>query len=282
MVFAHDRRDGLLVIISLVELGGKLALVIFWDKLPLAVILLSMGVLCLLNCMNFFCAAHHFLHLPFFASPWLNRLWGVIGSLSLGLPLSLYRAHHLNHHRFGSDHIDEETGATRDWSSIYRYGRTPKQPEALWRYALLGPLRDRPWPAIAEVRRRGESGELVAESAALALVVIILGFINWRGLLIIYLPIWYLGQALARVEVYSEHFGATPGDRRTDAVSCYGRLYNLLWFNNGYHQEHHFRPGVHWTSLPDLKHQMLPETDRRVVSIAHCTNTMPDWLRRLP
>ena len=56
---------------------------------------------------------------------------------------------------------------------------------------------------------------------------------------------------------------ASPGSN--DSVSCYSRLYNFVWFNNGYHQEHHFRPQVHWTELPTLHPQMLPESERRVV-----------------
>jgi fatty acid desaturase len=220
------------------------------------------------------CVAHYFLHLPFFSRPWLNRVWGVVGSLSLGVPITLYRAQHLNHHRFGMDYVDDAIGDTRDWSSIYRHGQNPDRPETLWHYALLAPLRESAWPLIADVRDRGESSQLIAEAICLALAVGVLGLIDWRGLLLVYLPIWYFGQVLARAEAYAEHFGASPGDRRTDAVSCYGRLYNLLWFNNGYHQEHHFRPGAHWTRLPALRDRMLPETDRRVVSAAHFMNIM--------
>src|SRR5438552_2279352 len=33
-------------------------------------------------------------------------------------------------------------------------------------------------------------------------------------------------------------------------TSHYGRLYNLLFFNDGYHVEHHHRPAVHWHNLP--------------------------------
>ena len=204
-VFAHDWRDALLVIVGLVELGTKVAMVIFWDVVPVPVTLIVVAALCLLNCMNFICVAHFFLHLPFFSRPWLNHIWGVIGSLSLGQPITLYRAHHLNHHRYGMDYVDDEIGDTRDWSSIYRYGQTPTRPEALWRYALLAPLRESPFPLIADVRSRGETRQLIAETVCLALFVVLLGFIDWRGLLLIYLPVWYFGQVLARVEAYAEH-----------------------------------------------------------------------------
>jgi fatty acid desaturase len=31
-------------------------------------------------------------------------------------------------------------------------------------------------------------------------------------------------------------------------VSYYGKLFNLLYFNEGYHQEHHIAPSCHWTN----------------------------------
>jgi fatty acid desaturase len=86
------------------------------------------------------------------------------------------------------------------------------------------------------------------------------------------LPVWFLGQAAALAENYLEHHHAIPGHRLTDSVSCYNTLYNLIWFNNGYHQEHHYRPTVHWTEVPPLRGEMLPETDRRVVKGAHWFN----------
>jgi hypothetical protein len=36
-------------------------------------------------------------------------------------------------------------------------------------------------------------------------------------------------------------------------VSHYGALYNLLFFNDGYHAEHHARPGTHWRRLPAIR-----------------------------
>lgn len=60
--------------------------------------------------------------------------------------------------------------------------------------------------------------------------------------LTIYLPGYLLGLALCAVQGHYEHAGAT--------TSHYGRFYNVLCFNDGYHVEHHASPSVHWTTLP--------------------------------
>lgn len=58
----------------------------------------------------------------------------------------------------------------------------------------------------------------------------------------VYIPGYLLGLALCALHGHYEHaHGAT---------SHYGKLYNLLCFNDGYHVEHHANPATHWTSLP--------------------------------
>ena len=54
-----------------------------------------------------------------------------------------------------------------------------------------------------------------------------------------YLPGWLIGLGLCRLQGHFEHEHGT--------TSHYGRLYNLLFFNDGYHVEHHARPAEHWT-----------------------------------
>src|SRR5258708_37786550 len=39
------------------------------------------------------------------------------------------------------------------------------------------------------------------------------------------------------------------------ATSYYGKIYNLLFLNDGYHVEHHFCPAAAWTQLPDRRVQ---------------------------
>lgn len=57
----------------------------------------------------------------------------------------------------------------------------------------------------------------------------------------VYVPGYLLGLGLCALHGHYEHaHGAT---------SYYGRLYNLLFFNDGYHVEHHANPALHWTRL---------------------------------
>lgn len=82
---------------------------------------------------------------------------------------------------------------------------------------------------------------------------IALFFIAPSRFLLTYLPGYGLGMLLCQLQGHFEHAGlpvvVEPG------ISYYGRLYNLLWFNDGYHAEHHRYPGTHWSKLPLRKLQ---------------------------
>lgn len=53
---------------------------------------------------------------------------------------------------------------------------------------------------------------------------------------------WVGGLLLCSLQGHWEHARGT--------VSHYGPLYNLAFFNDGYHVEHHVRPARHWSELP--------------------------------
>jgi len=58
----------------------------------------------------------------------------------------------------------------------------------------------------------------------------------------VYVPGYALGLSLCYLHGYFEHAGGT--------TSNYGFIYNVSFFNDGYHVEHHRLPGEHWTRLP--------------------------------
>jgi Fatty acid desaturase len=63
--------------------------------------------------------------------------------------------------------------------------------------------------------------------------------------LTVYLPGFLIGLTLCYLQGHYEH--------ARGPVSHYGRLYNFLFFNDGYHIEHHARPGAQWRDLPGQK-----------------------------
>ncbi len=120
-------------------------------------------------------------------------------------------------------------------------------PQRLWRARHLAHHADdsRAARTGARVTRgwrwpRPMIGELLLVLALWATIA----FISPRAFVFVYLPGWLLGLALCQLQGYFEHARGT--------TSHYGRLYNLLFFNDGYHVEHHARPGEHWTRLPAI------------------------------
>ncbi len=61
----------------------------------------------------------------------------------------------------------------------------------------------------------------------------------------VYLPGYVLGMLLCALHGHYEHARGT--------TSHYGRLYNVLCFNDGYHVEHHRHPSAAWSALPAFR-----------------------------
>ena len=108
-------------------------------------------------------------------------------------------------------------------------------PQALWRERHLAHHAGR------EPRVRW-SGDLAVQIAAVLALWILLMVRAPEMFATTYLPGYGAGLLLCALHGHYEHEQGT--------TSHYGRLYNLLLFNDGYHVEHHARPGVHWSRLP--------------------------------
>src|SRR6202011_5534595 len=90
---------------------------------------------------------------------------------------------------------------------------------------------------------------VVVEVGLVAIVASAIGLLRPTAMFII-APGFGLGMLLCHLQGHFEHAAdhtGTAGD-----VSHYGSLYNLLWFNDGHHAEHHSRPRLHWTELPHV------------------------------
>lgn len=176
----HSKWDALLIASSL----AHAALLLLAPSIPV----IAIGLWWNANTIS-----HNFIHLPFFRSRTMNRLYSLYLSLLLGIPQSLWRDRHLAHHK-----------------------------GQVWEVRLTRPI-------------------LLEMGLVLALWALLLSLIP-RFVLTVYLPGYLVGLGLCYLHGYFEH--------ARDTASHYGLLYNLSFFNDGYHVEHHMRPGEHWRGLP--------------------------------
>ena len=257
----HSRRDAILLAVSAAQLGLNVWLAATWAERTWLELLLLWPVGALLFWYNAVVVTHNFIHTPWFASEAANRVYAALDSINLGVPLTLCRYHHLNHHRYGNDRPGAD-GRTRDHSSIYRFGKGGA-PEGALSYGLRGLYRSGTAEAWREAGRNGQGGRLLGELAACVLGLAGYAALSWRFVLGYFVPVFYAGSFLGILNNYYQHAGADPDARTANCVSHYGWLYNRLCFNEGYHQEHHLGPGLHWTRRPALR-ETLPRAGRPI------------------
>jgi fatty acid desaturase len=251
---------------------------LWFDQLSWWVIALAFYAVAMSYCWNLQCISHNFIHNPYFTSDWLNRAYSVLETLVLGVPHVLYHHYHMNHHWGDNDAKDAE-GNTRDWSSIYRHSRNDR-PEPFWRYVFLSFFRVEVMPVLRVAARHRHLPQVAVESLALGAFWATMAVVNWRYLVFFYLPSYYVGWALSYAEGYLEHYGCQPGNDYANSVSSYNWLYNFLWFNNGYHQEHHWDPKMHWTQMHQLHQRIKPQlvaNRTRTLRGPHLTALIEDW-----
>jgi hypothetical protein len=111
-------------------------------------------------------------------------------------------------------------------------------PQTLWRDRHLAHHAGIKW-------RLHISRRLVAETALVGCLWAALAALQPRFFLLVYLPGYLAGLGLCAMQGHWEHRVGRP-------ISHYGRIYNFLCFNDGYHAEHHAAPATHWTNLPRL------------------------------
>jgi len=108
-------------------------------------------------------------------------------------------------------------------------------PQSVWRERHLAHHAGRAW-------RLRRTPQLAAEVGLLLVLWGTLATADPLFFVGVYAPGWLAGLGLCVLQGHYEHAGGV--------TSHYGRVYNALCFNDGYHAEHHASPGVHWTQLP--------------------------------
>lgn len=248
---------------------------------------LSMLSLCIVSFLHIWLivicqnsSLHHHTHCPVFKSKKLNRMYELLISAATGIPHHAWKSGHLIHHV----HVNDKpvNGRTKDPTSVYAStDDSGNYVTNFWTYCfgslfLLNIKYYALTPLQAFLPNPKLYKEYLHDQWAFRVMLITVFIINfYYGLLLT--VIYLLSYAVNNANSYGEHWGALNrrGDTTQDSIGIYSRWYNLLTFNAGYHQEHHHKPGVHWSKLPEVTPLLHP--DRVIVKRGiHIINN-PFW-----
>jgi fatty acid desaturase len=284
------------------QIAVFLTLALTYQSLPLWALALLVPALFLMS-IQAAGASHNHYHTPFFKAKWMNTA-ARMGYSMIAYPKTPYDLghgiHHALHDSWNESSILEILGVNRPIMRqilnlvqflpdslgakymVLLYLVRRAEPESL--AERLAP--QHPHIAARVFRKLQHSRHLYAlvfDLGAWLALRLLLIVIDWQFFLFFFIPASFLVELLRQADNFTQHWGATdPSDPKKDSVSCYGLLYNMITFNLGYHQEHHYRPAVHWRYLHEVTAE-LPD-DRRVVPFCHWINFpifYPELARKL-
>jgi fatty acid desaturase len=290
-IWKHSHWDFVMLVLSIAQFVMTLFLAIRWESWSTFGRVASYLILTTMTVYNVIVVSHLFTHTPWFNSTQFNRLVSMFNSVNIGQSVQAYQLTHVrNHHRYNNDRKGPD-GKTKDGSSTFRDSAADEH-VGVFRYAVFGAVESlfsitrallsvtRLWrvgeheqallglAAKTPTRRARELRQIQLDRMAHFMAIGLFLAISWKWFLLCYLPAFFLSLALVNIQNYYEHYGALPENTYANSVSYYGRIYNLLTFNDGYHQEHHLRPLTHWTQMPKVRQECGNKLDsvERIVS----------------
>jgi fatty acid desaturase len=198
---------------------------------------------------------HHHQHLSIFNWSLANRLFEFVLALETGITSQAWVLHHsLGHHLNYLDQTKDESRWARDDGS--RMGE--------WEYTWATGITAYPRAWAVGARFPKERRIFVVMAVlTLALVAGLIAYHPLAGTLIFLVtPIGLLfGTALA---TWAHHSDRSTDNHFVASNNIIQTFYNAFTCNLGYHTAHHYKPGVHWSRLPQLHAEIAskipPET----------------------
>ena len=254
-LFAFTRWDAIPVAAALLHGAYFFGMFLLFPHTPLWIMLILGFLYSISISWNINGISHNFIHNPYFRSPLLNRLFTLLESVVIGFSQTFYDCVHMQHHKGNADRPNEK-GETIDWLSIYKHGHDGEAEHPL-SYMFLSFFRDDPKVVFQSLMRKDKREAYwgLVEIALFLGTFVTLGILNWHYIIFL-VAFWYFGHCLSYLNGYYRHYGGNPDEPIAWGVSSYDKLYNWIWFFNGYHAEHHFRPKVHWTRMEAFRDQI--------------------------
>lgn len=178
-------------------------------------------------------------------------------SIFAGLPFDGYRLHHFNHH--------EHNNGLKDYSSTWSTYKGKIKPHNIFYYSFCWPLfLDKARIDIQNKISKGLIPSLFGPRLRFQKLMLFafyaLLFIFSKKLFLVYFFSIYAGWVLISIHNYGQH---PPLPGKKDQPTTYtSDIFNMLFFNNGFHWEHHNDPDKFWS---DLK----PSKKSKKISVPH-------------
>jgi len=206
-----------------------------------------------LTLLSIFVAAinHHHQHLNTFRAAPLNRAYEIALALQTGVgPYAWVLHHNLGHHL---NYLNQRPHQRPDESA---WTRTDGAKMSRVEYTIDMLLRHQ-----SDIYQVGMRHPKYLRSLLLMKLPLyaVLGALLWwnplNALLIFVVPA-FLTLTHTIWATYEHHAGCATTDHFSASLNRNNRIYNRLSGNLGLHTAHHYRPGVHWSLLPQLHAQI--------------------------
>ncbi|HEY1869694.1 MAG TPA: fatty acid desaturase [Chitinophagaceae bacterium] len=169
-----------------------------------------------------------------------------------------YHIHHMGMHHIENNMPDDTSstmGYTRDsFRDFMRY----------WlKFIFLG-FHDA-FVYLFERKRKKMYTRLTASEIGFLVIATALCFFNFRATLIVFIIPFLFARLVMMIGNWAQHAFVDPDEPDNDLASniiCLNTSYNHKCWNDGYHAIHHLRPGAHYTDIPLLFRQMVPDFEK--------------------
>ncbi len=191
---------------------------------------------------------HHAQHVPTFHVPLLNRALDLVYFLHTGISGHAWVLHHsLGHHVHYLDQSKDESRWARDDGS--RMGEW----EYVWKTTVTA------YPRAWAVGARYPRQRLVFAIMTVLSFASVAALVWWRPVpgLILFAMVPTLALMGTVWATYDHHSNRDTASHMVASNNILLPFYNKLTGNLGYHTAHHYKPGVHWSKLPELHAEIV-------------------------
>ncbi len=209
-----------------------------------------------INCfLSFTCAVivHNTIHVPIFKTPFLNKVFQVILSITYGHPVSAYLpGHNLSHHRY----MQTPKDAIRTSKARFSFNILN---QLLFFYIMSGDIISAEIRYVKKmlVHNRTWFWQYMFELIVVVGIKIALLLVDWKWCLyFVFIPHHYAAWGIVGTN-YFQHDGCDETHPYNHSRNFTGKLFNNIMFNNGYHGAHHANPGLHWSLSPQFHQENI-------------------------